>query len=189
MSLLVFGIIAWSLAHLFPAIFPGTRATLKNRLGEGPYRGLFSLLILVALLMIVFGWKFAVPSALYVPPLAAGPVTSGLILIGFVLFFASRVTGNIKRFIRHPQMVGTLFWAVAHLLTNGDSRSVALFGGLAVWAILEVITIDRRDGAWQKPTRAPVKLDIVSVVIGLAAFALVFYFHSRLFGASPAPIQ
>lgn len=189
MSLLILGIIAWSLAHLFPAVFSGTRVKLKNTLGEGPYRGLFSLLILAALLLIVFGWKSAVPSALYAPPLSAGPVISGLILIGFVLFFASPVAGNIKRFIRHPQMVGTLFWAVAHLLTNGDSRSVALFGGLAVWAVLEVIMINRRDGAWQKPREAAVKRDIVSVVIGLAAFALVFYLHSRLFGVSPAPIQ
>jgi len=86
-------------------------------------------------------------------------------------------------------MVGTLVWAVAHLLTNGDSRSVALFGGLAIWAIFEVVMINRRDGTWQKSERAAVRFDIVSVVIGLAAFALVFYFHSRLFGVSPAAIQ
>lgn len=188
MSLLVFGIITWSLAHLFPAVFLGTRTQLRNKLGEGPYRGLFSLVILGTLLLIVFGWKAASPSVVYVPPMAAGPITSGLILIGFVLFFASRVPGNIRRFVRHPQMVGTLVWAVAHLLSNGDTRSVALFGGLAIWAALEIVMINRRDGAWQKPEAAAIKLDIVSVVIGLAAFALVFYFHSRLFGVSPAPI-
>jgi len=189
MSLLILGIIAWSLAHLFPAVSSGTRAYLKNMLGEGPYRGLFSLVILGALLLIVFGWKSGSPNALYAPPLAAGPFTSALLMIGFVLFFASRVPGNIRRFIRHPQMVGTLVWAVAHLLTNGDSRSVALFGGLAIWAIFEVVMINRRDGTWQKSEPAAVRFDIVSVVIGLAAFALVFYFHSRLFGVSPAAIQ
>lgn len=188
MSLLIIGIIAWSLAHLFPAVFPDTRTRWMNKLGEGPYRGLFSLLILGALLLIVFGWKFASPSALYTPPLAAGPVTSVVILIGFVFFFASRAPGNIRRFIRHPQMAGTLLWAVAHLLTNGDSRSVALFGGLAIWALVEVVMMNRRDGAWQKSGPAAVRVDIVSVVIGFAAFALVFYFHSRLFGVSAVPI-
>ena len=189
MTLLILGIIAWSLAHLFPAVFSGARAHLKNKLGDGPYRGLFSLVILGALLLIVFGWKSASPNAIYTPPLDAGPVTSTLILIGFVLFFASQIPGNIRRFIRHPQMVGTLLWAVAHLLTNGDSRSIALFGGLAIWTVVEVVMINRRDGAWQKSGPAAVTVDIVSVVIGLAAFVLAFYFHSRLFGVLPAPIQ
>lgn len=189
MSLLILGIIAWSLAHLFPAVFPVARTNMNNKLGDGPYRGLFSLVIVGALLLIVFGWKSASPNAIYPPPLAAGPVTSALILVGFVLFFASRVPGNIRRLIRHPQMVGTLLWAVAHLLTNGDSRSVALFGGLAIWTVIEIVMINRRDGAWIKSGPAVIKLDIVSVVIGLAAFALVFYFHSRLFGVMPAPIQ
>ncbi len=189
MSLLILGIVTWSFAHLFPAVFSGTRDKLENKLGEGPYRGLFSLLILGTLLLIVFGWKSAIPSALYAPPLAASPATSGLILIGFVLFVASQVPGNIKRFVRHPQMAGTLFWSVAHLLTNGDTRSVTLFGGLGIWAVLEIIMINRRAGAWERPAPAAVKVDIVSVVIGLVAFALVFYFHNRLFGVVPAPIQ
>ncbi len=187
MSLLISGVIIWSLAHLSPCLFPDTRYRLQKKLGENPYRGLFSLVILGSLVLIVFGWKSAIPTAVYAPPLASGPATSALILIGFVLFFSSQVPGNIKRFIRHPQMTGTLLWGVAHLLTNGDSRSVTLFGSLTIWAVLEVLMINRRDGDWQKPGPAAISYDVISVVIGLVTFAAVLYFHTTLFGVSPVP--
>ena len=146
MSLLLAGIILWFVAHSLPATAPGKRDALAAKLGELPYRGVFSLVILASLLMIVFGWKSAVPSALYVPPMGPGIVPSALVLIALILFFASQMNGTIKRVIRHPQMAGTFIWAVAHLLTNGDSRSVALFGGMAVWALFEVVMINRREG-------------------------------------------
>jgi uncharacterized membrane protein len=187
MLLLVVGVIIWSLTHLFPSVLPGARDQLVRKLGENPYRGLFSIGIIGALILIVLGWKAAVPTALYSPPLTGNPATSVLILLGFVLFFASQVPGNIKRFIRHPQMTGVLLWGVAHLLTNGDNRSVTLFGGLTIWAILEVLMINRRDGEWQKPEPAAIKFDVITTVIGLVAFAAVAYFHATLFGVSPVP--
>lgn len=187
MSILIAGILLWCLVHLLPAAFSGTRDRLVTKLGDNAYRGFFSLAIVGALVLIVFGWKSAVPTALYSPPLAANPALSLLILLGFVLFFASQVQGNIKRVVRHPQMTGVLFWGVAHLLTNGDSRSVTLFGALTVWAGLEILLINRRDGAWQKPGPAAIKFDVIPVVIGLVAFSAVLYFHGSLFGVSVIP--
>jgi len=187
MSLLVVGIVIWSLAHLFPSVLPGTRDALVRKLGENPYRGLFSLVIIGALVLIVLGWKRAIPSAVYAPPFAANPMTSALVLIGFILFFASKAPGNMKRFIRHPQMVGTMFWGVAHLLTNGSTRAVALFGGLTLWAMVEVLMCNRRDGTWQKPEPARIRFDVVPVVIGSVIFAAVLYFHGDLFGVPAVP--
>lgn len=187
MSLLIAGVVIWSLAHLFPSVLPATRDGLVRKLGENPYRGLFALVIIGSLILIVLGWKRAVPSALYTPPFAANPVTSALILIGLILFFASQAAGNIKRFVRHPQMVGTMLWGVAHLLTNGDTRAVTLFGGLTLWAILEILMCNRRDGKWLKPEPAPIKFDVVPVVIGSAVFAAVLYLHGTLFGVPAIP--
>lgn len=187
MTLLIIGVLAWSLVHLFPAILPEHRKALLARLGNNAYRGIFSLLILAALLLLVFGWKAATPRPIYAPPLGGGPVISLLVLAGFVLFFASRFPGNIKRFLRHPQMTGTILWGVAHLLVNGDSRSIVLFGGLVTWAILEILLINRRDGAWQKPGAAAITFDIAPLAIGVVAFGVIAYFHLRLFGVPPFP--
>lgn len=188
MGLLTTGVVIWSLAHLFPSVLRQSRDRLVNRLGEQLYRGLFSLLIIGSLILVVVGWKSAPLVALYAPPVASGPLTTVLVLVGLVLFFASRVPGNIRRFIRHPQMAGTLCWAVAHLLSNGEFRSVILFGGFAIWAAVEMLTINRRDGKWQRPPPAALKNDLATVVIGSVVFALAFYLHETLFGVSVLPI-
>ncbi len=185
MSVLITGLVIWSAAHLFKAVSPANRDRTERKMGENLYRGLFSLVIIGALILIVVGWKSAVPHGLYAAPLSAGPIISVLVWIGLILFFASRFNGNIKRLVRHPQMTGTLLWSAAHLLTNGDSRSVTLFGGIAVWAILEIVFINRRDGQWQRPGPAAIRLDIIPAIIGTAVFAAVLRFHSTLFGVAP----
>ena len=188
MTLLLAGVILWFVAHSFPAIAPAKRDALVAKLGEQPYRGVFSLVIIASLIMIVFGWKNAVPGAIYAPPLGPGIVSSVLVLAGLVLFFSSQMNGNIKRLIRHPQMAGTTLWALAHLLTNGDSRSVVLFGGMAIWALFEVIMINKREGPRAASNPASGKYDLIAVVIGGVVFAVVGHFHLQLFGVSPIPL-
>lgn len=185
MSFLIIGIIIWSAAHLFKSVAPANRDQIERKLGENRYRGIFSLVIIGSLILIVLGWRSAVPHTLYAAPLPGGPLISALVLIGLVLFFASQFAGNIKRFVRHPQMIGTLLWSLAHLLTNGDSRSLTLFGGFAAWAILEIIFINRRDGKWQKPGPAAIRFDVIPLAIGSLAFASLLYFHQTLFGVTP----
>ncbi len=82
-------------------------------------------------------------------------------------------------------MTGLLTWAVAHLLASGDNRSIALFGGLGVWAILEMIFINRREGQWHKGNAAPISSDAIVVIIAAVAFAVILYFHEWLFGVAP----
>ena len=185
MNLLVTGIAVWCIVHLFPSVMPAKREALIGRLGENVYRGLFAMIILASLACIVLGWRSAIPSAVYAPPLQGSLVVTLLVFIAFVLFVAARASTNLKRFLRHPQLTGVIAWSVTHLLANGDSRSVALFCSLGVWAILEIVLISRRDGAWEKPAAMPVKSDIIVIVIAAVAFAVIFYFHELLFGVSP----
>ena len=188
MTLIVAGMAFWILVHTFPAYAPGRRDALVERLGENPYKGVFSVVSLLAIVLIVFGWKQAVPSAVYAPPLQPGIIPSVLVLVGLILFFASQAGGYLKRTLRHPQMLGTILWAIAHLLTNGDSRSITLFGGFAVWALLEIILCNRRDGPRSELPAASVAGDVIAAIIGIAVFALLGHFHLRLFGVAPLPI-
>ena len=188
MALFLAGITLFCIVHLFPALGPASRENLTFKLGENAYRGIFSLLILAGLVMIVFGWKATRPSPLYVPPLGPGILPSILVLAGLVLFFASQMKGHLKRTLRHPQMIGTLLWAGSHLLTNGDTRSVILFGSLAVWAALEIVLCNRRDGPRAQLPPAAVRADVIAVVVGVVAFAVLGHFHLKLFGVSPLPV-
>jgi uncharacterized membrane protein len=185
MGLLITGVIIWSGVHLFPALARGPREVLIAKLGRNPYRGLFSLLIFGALALIVIGWRSAAPAAVYTPPLGAGPFPAALVFFAFVLFFAARAPTNIKRLLRHPQLTAVLVWAVAHLLANGADRDLALFGGLGLWSVAEILACNRRDGGWVRPAPAPFLGDAVVVIIGAVIYAVVLYFHGRLFGVSP----
>ena len=185
MILLIAGLLLFTVIHLLPAASPDLRGQLAGKLGENAYRGVYSIVIVASLVIIVFGWKAATPTAVYTPPVGGGPVISALVFFAFVLFVTSKVRSNYRRLIRHPQMLAVILWSVAHLLVNGDSRSLVLFGGLGVWAILEIVLCNKRDGAWQKPDAVPFSADMIVAIIAGVAFTAIFYLHRALFGVLP----
>lgn len=185
MFLLIAGILLFTIVHLVPAASPATRARLVDSLGEGPYRGLYSVVIVAGLVLIVFGWKAATPMSVYAAPVGGGPVISALVFAAFVLFVTSKVRSNYRRFVRHPQMTAVIVWSIAHLLVNGDSRSVILFGGLGIWAVFEMVLCNKRDGQWRKPPVVPFSADIIVAVIAGVSFGAIFFLHKALFGVLP----
>ena len=181
MELLIAGILLWSVTHLFPQSQAEPETNLPA-LGENLYRGLFSLDIVLAVILIVWGWKTATATVAYHPPFFGSPLI-GLMLIAFIFYCLGRIW-QPQTLCSSPADGGVIVWAIAHLLANGDSRSLVLFGGLGIWAILEILLINRRDGEWQKPEPVPISADGITVVIGFLAFAAVFYFHGTLFGVA-----
>ena len=185
MALLVAGLLLFTVVHLLPAASPATHAALVARLGDKAYRGLFSVVILASIVIIVFGWKTATPAAVYSPPMTGGPLILALMYIAFVLFVTAKAKSNYRRFVRHPQMMSVIVFSVAHLLVNGDSRSLFLFGGLGLWAVAEIVLCNKRNGAWKKPEVVPFVADLVVAVIAGVAFAAIFFLHKAMFGVLP----
>ncbi len=187
MTLLIAGIALFALLHLIPMYGTGLRSTIAGKIGEKAYKGLFAFASLGSIILIVLGWKTTSPMLWYQPPLWAFHLTPLVVLFAFVLFFASGAPTNIKRIVRHPQLTGVFLWGVGHLLANGEDRSVILFGGFAVWSVVAVIGINRRDGAWEKPDKQPFVKDIITVFIGLSLYAAVVFGHEYVIGVSPLP--
>ena len=177
MSILVLGLTLWVVIHLSPSVFKGARAAIVEKVGLGPYKGLFAFSILISVVLIVLGWRSTLPEDIYVPPAWGRHVTFALVFLTFVLFVAAKRRTNIKRVLRHPQLTGLALWGIGHLFANGDSRSLILFTTLGVWAILEMITINRRDGAWQKPEPVPAKNDVITLIGGFAIYAVLMFVH------------
>lgn len=187
MAYLIAGVVFWSGIHLFPSLAPTARANLAGKLGENGYKGLFALDTLIALGLIIYGWRSADVAAWYVPPLLGSPVVTLLVLLAFFLFAAANAPGNTRRFLRHPMLIGVIVWGLAHLLANGENRSVVLFGGFALWALISIITINRRDGRWQKPAAVSPLKDVMTAVASVVVFAIVLFGHQWAFGVSPLP--
>ncbi len=189
MSVLISGLALWVLVHAFPSVAPTARQGVIAKIGNIPYQMLFALLIAGSLVLIVSGWKSAIPELIYLAPPVLRTPAMLLVVIAFILVVASNFPRTrVKRFIRHPQLTGVAIWAIAHLMANGDSRSLLLFGTLGAWAIVEMILINRRDGAWQKPQEVmPVMLEFVIPAIGLVLAVLVVKFHYYIAGIPLIP--
>ena len=177
MALLILGVLLWSAVHFIPSLAPSTKQSMIGKMGENGYKGVFSLLMLSALGLIIFGWRsIEQPAYPYHLPIWSRHLGMLLVLVAFFLFASSGQATRINRIVRHPQLTGMITWAIAHLMMNGDSRSLVLFGGLGLWALLEIIFINRRDGEWVKPEpegwgkEAKVAI-ICGVVFGAVAFA------------------
>lgn len=184
MTLLALGVLLFAGLHLIKSLAPDLRSGLQAKLGENGYKGIISLLLIGSVVLIVLGWRSAVPQFVYAPAPALHSLALAVMLLAFWLLVVASRPSRLKRIVRHPQLTGLVLWAGAHLLLNGDSRSLVLFGGLGVWALVEIFAINRRDGGWQKPEAPGVAADLVNLVITAVLVAVVIYIHPWLAGIS-----
>lgn len=118
------------------------------------------------------------------------------------------IARGMVRITRHPFLWGVALWALVHLIVNGDLASLILFGSLLLLALGGTVAIDakrrRRFGSgWAQFARttssvpfaailsgrnrissAVSEIGIVRPLVAVLAYALIFYLHGRLFGAS-----
>ena len=179
MTLLIIGLILFFAVHLIPTF--GLREGLVARFGELPYKGLFSLVAIAGLVLVVMGKSEAAFVAVWNPPLFLKHVTMLLVLPAFILLVAAYVPSNIKRRVRHPMLLAVKLWATGHLLINGDLASMLLFGGFLAYAVIAMISANKRGEAKELPAK-PIYMDLLVVVIGLAAYGGVAKHHMQLFG-------
>ncbi len=147
-------------------LMPGTplRGRAVRAIGEGPYRGAFSLLSAVVLVWMAIAYSSAPYEEVW--PQSAWTRWVPLVVMPFamILFVAglsSRnpsmagmeksvdpqfAVGGILTITRHPLLWSFALWALAHLPSNGDRASLWLFGSLALLALAGMAVIDRRKG-------------------------------------------
>lgn len=186
MTILILGLVAFLGVHsvrILAAPFRDAQVAAS----PGPWKGLYSLVSAVGLGLIIWGWILARPMApqLYDPPAWGRHATVLLVWVAFILLpTANAPTGHIKATVRHPMLLGVIFWSAGHLLANGDQASAALFGSFLVWAILDLISaLGRREPA---PVVVKPRADVIAVFAGTALWTVfVLGLHRVLFGVSP----
>jgi uncharacterized membrane protein len=187
MAVLIIGLVIFLGVHSIGLAAPAFRSRASARLGEGPWKGLYSLVAVFGFVLIVYGFHLArqSPVVLYSPPGWMRYVTFLLMLPVFPLLIAAYLPGRIKTAMKHPMLASVKFWALAHLLSNGLLADVLLFGGFLAWAVLDRISLKRRAQAVPSAPAGRYN-DLIAVVVGLALY-LVFieWAHLRLFGVSP----
>jgi uncharacterized membrane protein len=184
LSILVLGLVLFLGSH---SVIPqrDLRARIIARVGVGGYKILLSVLAAIGLILIVYGFRLYRQSEfinLWYPPVAMRHVAAPLMWLAIVCVVAAYVPGKIKVLLKHPMLVGVKFWALAHLLANGDLGGILLFGSFLAWAVYDRITLKNRSdpgapnipvGGWGN--------DLAAVAIGTLVFlAIGFVFHPAL---------
>ena len=190
MGLLLLGLVIFLGVHSTRVVADPWRTATIARVGEMPWKAIYSLLSIAGFVLIVVGYGAArqSPVVLYSPPVWTRHLAALLTIPAFVLLAAAYVPRNaIKQAVGHPMVAGVKVWALAHLFANGTLADVALFGGFLVWSVLSFTAARRRDrvAGTVYPAGSAAR-SAITVAIGLAAWAVfAFALHRPLIGVGP----
>ena len=186
MTILILGLVIFLGIHSV-RILAGPFRDAQVAASPKRWKGLYSLVSGLGFVLIILGWIQFRPSApqLYDPPAWGRHATMGLVWLAFVLLAGSNgPVGRIKATVRHPMLLGVIFWSAGHLLANGDQASAILFGSFLVWAIIDLASaLGRKEPA---PVVTKPIADVIMVAAGTALYLVfMFFLHRVLFGVSP----
>jgi uncharacterized membrane protein len=190
MMILALGLVIFLGLHSIRIIAENGRAKAIARLGDGPWKGIYSLLSLVGFVLIVWGFAQARWDAplLWAPPVWARHVTILLMLFSMILLAAYGFKkSHFAVAVHHPMVWSVALWAVGHLLANSSVADLLLFGGFLVWAGADLFSAyarDRRNAVVYPPPEWTATIGALATGVVLWGL-LIGGLHLWLFGVSP----
>lgn len=192
MTIYLAGLVIFFGLHLYSALrsrAPGS--DIKEKMGYGPFMGLYSLVSIVGFVLIIYGYGATRGAGIiYTPPTWLAHINLVLTLPAMILLVASQVpAGRIKKATKHPMLVAIKLWALGHLLANGELNSVLLFGSFLAYAIFDRIMVKRRgDNGPGSDLALNPTMDVIAVLGGVGVWAAIaMWLHPILFGVVAIP--
>ncbi|MEN0087770.1 MAG: NnrU family protein [Pseudomonadota bacterium] len=188
MIVLIAGLVLFLGVHFTRALMPATRDRIIAERGDNAWKLGYTIVSLVGFGLIIWGYGMARDaSQLYwVAPDGLRPVVWLVMLAAFILVIAGNgPRSHIRAIVKHPMTIGVLLWSGAHLVINGDSAALLLFGSFLVWSIVLAASAYRRPVPTDLPAPAWVA-DAVAIIVGGGLWVLFLVWgHLYLFGVSP----
>jgi len=190
MTALILGLVLFLGIHSVRIVADGARSAFIAQRGANAWKGVYSVVALVGLVLIVWGYGQArqQPVVLWASPAWTRQVAALLTWPAFVLLTAMHFRGNwFSAKLHHPMTLGAKLWAFAHLVANNTLADLLLFGGFLVWAIVLFASArrrDRREGTVYP--EAVMSQTVKTIVAGSAVWAVfAFWLHGWLIGVQP----
>jgi uncharacterized membrane protein len=184
---LVAGLVLFLGTHTLTT-FRGTRAAIIGRVGLGNFKIGYSAIAAVGLVLICIGfsrYRHGGWVQLWFPPFWLHHITFLLMWLAFVsLACMNPAPGRIRGWLRHPMLVAVKFWALAHLLANGDLGGVLLFGAFLAWAVFDRIAMKKRGDLGAPRAPAFTRADVQALGFGTLAYVVMIFLHPYLVGVS-----
>ncbi len=188
MALLLTGLVIFLGLHSLSIFARGVRNQWVERFGAGPFKAVYAVIAVVGLGLVVHGYGAARSEGVFVysPPTGLRHLALLLMVPVFPLLIAAYVPSKTAAKLKHPMLVAVKTWATAHLLANGYLADILLFGSFLVWAVLDRISLKRRNA--RTAASGPLRNDAIVWIAGLALYAATLLFlHRWLFGVAPIP--
>lgn len=180
MAILVIGLVLFLGIHLLP-VLTGVRNALYTRMGEKGYKGMFSLVSALGLVLIVVGYAHAPSEPRLFNPVPAAILAAPLVMIvAFVLLASANMRTHLRRTLKHPMLIGVGLWAAVHLLANGELKATLLFGAFLAYVVIDLLSALQRNAV--KSFAPTARQDVMAVGGAVVLALLVMAFHRYLFG-------
>lgn len=190
MLVLILGLVLFLGIHSMRLFAADWRATQIDRRGLLAWKGIFSIIAVLGLVLIIWGYGQArlTPTWLWVSPMWTRHLAALLTIPAFVLLAATYVPGTrIKARVGHPMLLGVKFWAIAHLIANGTLADLLLFGSFLAWAVALYVVSRRRDRlAGVRYPASGFSRDLIAIVVGVVGWVIfALWLHGPLIGVRP----
>ncbi len=179
---LVAGLVIFFGVHIFSS-FRAARLKMIQRLGEKPYKAVYSLLAVAGFILIVIGVGKAGQVILWKPAEWGRYGAVWFMPFAFISLAASFIPSNFQRFTAHPLLWSVTLWALLHLLANGNLAGLILFGSFGLYAVHAMSSQNAR-GVRPSQFKRPLFNDAAVVMSGLILYWLFLTFHAELFGVA-----
>jgi uncharacterized membrane protein len=189
MLILILGLVLFLGLHLIRTVAPGVRTAMVARMGVGGWKVMHASVAVVSMIILIYGYAVAPVINVWFPPMGMHHLTVTLMLFATICLVAGLLpAGRIAVLTKHPMVLAIKIWALSHLLSNGDLRSIILFGAFLAWGVILRISMKRRQRAGEIVQRPFVsaKYDLYAVVLGIVVWAAItFKLHEMLIGVAP----
>lgn len=185
MLYLIIGIILFFSIHSIAIVANPLRLRLKEQMGELAWRALYAVISIAGFVLIVVGYAEArmEPVVIYQPPVWTRHITFLLMLPVFPMILAAYMPGRIQATLKHPMLVATKTWALSHLLANGNLADLLLFGSFLAWAVVDRISLKKRQQGPMLQAPGSKLNDVIAVVAGLALYVIfLLWGHAHIIG-------
>src|SRR4029079_2645755 len=181
MAILALGLLIFLGLHSTRIFAEGGRAKAIARLGERPWKAIYSLLSIIGFFLIVRGFAQARENVveLWTPPVWTRHITILLMLLSAILIGAYLFKrSHFAVAAHHPMVWSVAIWAAGHLLSDGSSADLVLFGAFLVWAVADLRSSYARDRRNAMTYPAPNwGATIGAVLLGVVMWIALFGAH------------
>jgi uncharacterized membrane protein len=157
------------------------KPNLVASLGVKKYKIIFSVISLLGLGLIIYGFSLTNFVPLWDPMPWGRSVAFATMPLAVIMMCAADMPNNLKRFVRHPMLIGLILWSSTHLAANGDLASTILFLSFGLFALLDFYLVSV-GGRYKAKKPVSVLWDIAVVVVGLILFGVLAHFHGSFTG-------